>query len=258
MAGVRKVLKRTCLLAALLGCVWFCLPVLRGSFELGSVFGIAVCLLGAFLLWRWPRLTGAPGPRRTAARVLLAAYGAGLLWAGYLTALMANAGGKTPPPETPALVLGCQIRSDYAPSLTLRQRLDTAAEYLRENPDARCVVTGGQGDDEPCAEALVMERELVSRGVAQTRILREDRAKNTRENMRFSAALLEKEGLGQRAALVTDDYHMARALRLAREAGLEPYAVPVRSDPLLFPQYYGRELLSLTKWHIERLLACFA
>ena len=53
------------------------------------------------------------------------------------------------------IVLGCKVNGD-APSLMLKRRLDTAAAYLRENPDARCIVSGGQGDTEPRSAASVM------------------------------------------------------------------------------------------------------
>ena len=38
------------------GYVWFLLPLLRGGFRLGAVFGLAVCALGALLLVFYPRL----------------------------------------------------------------------------------------------------------------------------------------------------------------------------------------------------------
>ena len=55
------------------------------------------------------------------------------------------------PPEY-VVVLGAQIHGSR-PSRTLRERLDKAAGYLEEHPEAFCVVTGGQGADETQTEA---------------------------------------------------------------------------------------------------------
>ena len=46
------------------------------------------------------------------------------------------------------IVLGAQVRKD-GPSPVLKYRLDKAVEYLNENPDTVCIVSGGQGSNEP-------------------------------------------------------------------------------------------------------------
>ena len=60
------------------------------------------------------------------------------------------------------IVLGCQVRPDGEPSRSLRSRLDTAAAYLKKNPDTAVIVSGGQGSNEPCAEAETMAAYLES------------------------------------------------------------------------------------------------
>lgn len=46
------------------------------------------------------------------------------------------------------IVLGAQVRKS-GPSTILKYRLDAAAAYLKENPDAVCIVSGAQGSNEP-------------------------------------------------------------------------------------------------------------
>lgn len=46
------------------------------------------------------------------------------------------------------IVLGAQVREN-GPSPVLKYRLDKAVEYLEENPDTICIVSGGQGKNEP-------------------------------------------------------------------------------------------------------------
>ena len=79
----------------------------------------------------------------------------------------------------------------------------------------------------------------------------EDQSSNTRENLRFAKEIAEEQGLGEEVAIVTQGFHMYRALQLAKAAGFTPYSLVAETDPLLFPEYYGRELLSLTKWQVE-------
>ena len=97
-----------------------------------------------------------------------------------------------------------------------------------------------------------MARELIARGIAPERIIQEDESFDTQENMANSAKLIEELGLSREVAVVTDDYHEFRAGELAKDAGLIPYAVPAQSIPHLFPANYGRELVSLTKFFVEK------
>lgn len=50
------------------------------------------------------------------------------------------------------IVLGAQVHED-GPSVVLKYRLDAAIDYLNENPDTNCIVSGGQGANEPFPEA---------------------------------------------------------------------------------------------------------
>lgn len=54
------------------------------------------------------------------------------------------------------IVLGSGIRSEEVPPL-LKSRLDKGIEYYEKNPTAKFVVSGGQGPDEPVAEAFAMK-----------------------------------------------------------------------------------------------------
>ena len=50
------------------------------------------------------------------------------------------------------VVLGAQMKEN-GPSVALAKRLDRAYEYLQENPDTFCVLSGGKGANEPVSEA---------------------------------------------------------------------------------------------------------
>ena len=56
------------------------------------------------------------------------------------------------------------------PSTVLRYRLEAAADYLKENPDTVCVVSGGKSPSEPEAEGDVMAEWLAAHGIDAGRI----------------------------------------------------------------------------------------
>lgn len=144
------------------------------------------------------------------------------------------------------LVLGCKVKNGF-PSPMLQRRLDAAAQYLLENPDAACIVSGGQGSDENESEAAVMARSLEALGVERARIHLEERSTNTLENFRYSLKLLEEQGLSPQLVVVSDGYHQLRARLIAAKLGLESAAVSCATNPLLVPSYCAREVLSLCK-----------
>ncbi len=235
------------------GIIWFCLPVLHGGFAGGSVFGIFICGLGLALLLLYPRLSGRGRRFRLWARAAVIVYALGLAWAAFLTGLMISYQAALPPQGLNVVVLGAQVYGPEQLGTSLRGRVDRALAYLQANPDADCIVTGGQGGNEPCPEALAEKNALVSGGVDPARIYMEDKSRNTRQNLRFAMEIARREGLDTRVAVVTQNFHLFRAVKLAESAGFEAYGLPAPTDPILLPQYYGRELLSLTKWWAEEL-----
>ncbi len=153
--------------------------------------------------------------------------------------------------QTPdaVIVLGCGLDGDQ-PSQTLADRLDSTLTLLTHLPDdVPVVVSGGQGADEAVSEAQAMETYLTERGVPQERILKEERATSTQENLRYSVTLLEDYGYPhQSVTLVTSGFHMCRASFLANRAGLQ--IVYCYSAPLadyLKPTYYLREYVAFVK-----------
>lgn len=236
------------------GCVFFLLPVLKGGFGLGALFGECVCLLGLVILLLYGRLSRMGGWRQAVARLVASFYCLGLAWALFLTVLMFSATFHSPPENTDIIVLGAQVYSAERMGISLTGRVEKAYEYLSQNPEARCIVTGGQGSDEPCPEAVTQKNVLESMGIDGSRIFLEDQSHNTRENLQFAKEIAQEQGMGEEVAIVTQGFHMYRATQLAKAAGFTPYSLVADTDPVLFPEYYGRELLSLTKWWAERLV----
>ncbi len=155
------------------------------------------------------------------------------------------------------IVLGAQVR-ESGPSLVLKYRLDAAAEYLEAHPDTVCVVSGGQGGNEPFPEAEGMCRYLENKGIRPDRILLEDRSLNTVQNLRFSRLVIEEDqarrsasaaqGAPPAIALVTNDFHLFRASAIARKQGFaDVLPLAAGSSPLYLPNNLLRECLGFVK-----------
>ena len=110
------------------------------------------------------------------------------------------------------IVLGAQVK-EKGPSAALKFRLDTAYDYLVENENTLCIVSGGQGANEPHSEAQGMYDYLVEKGIAKERIITD-----TSENIAFSSVFLDMEK--DRVGIVTNNFHVFRGVHLAKHQGI--------------------------------------
>ncbi len=157
------------------------------------------------------------------------------------------------------IVLGAQVKKTL-PSKALGLRLQKACEYLKEHPQTKAVLSGGQGPGEEITEAECMYQYLTGHGISEERLLQEDRSTTTRENLLYSARVLadsRKEEstdavLGSRIGLVSNNFHIYRALLLAEKAGYrQVYGVPAASDWKLQIHYMVREYFAVLKAKIR-------
>lgn len=232
-------MKKTGITVSILLLVCGVVPVFYGVLNTGSG---ALLLAGAFILFLTLRGDRLPRVLRI---VSVSCLCLGLLVSTAVSAVMARQAWFNRPPDgenLPAIVLGGRVY-EHGPSLIVAHRLDAAAAYLDENPGAVCVVSGGQGADEPKPEAEVMSQYLMSKhGVSPERIILEDKSSNTLENIRFSKTLL---GAEPRVVIVTDSFHQLRASIFAGAEGLTVYGVSSFTPPGLFPAYWARDVLGV-------------
>ncbi|MBR6046414.1 MAG: YdcF family protein [Ruminococcus sp.] len=143
------------------------------------------------------------------------------------------------------VVLGCQVKGER-PSRMLGRRLDAAIGYLDSHPEIPVIVSGGQGWDEAISEALCMKNYLVEQGIAEDRIIMEDKSTSTDENLEFSFAILDGMGLSRNIVLVTDGYHQYRASLIAERHGVGNLgAVSASTEFRYLPTYWVREWFGL-------------
>lgn len=225
----------------LLLCVWFLVPLGMGIVHIGMLWPPVVLLLAAARLLRpdiFRRLLRRKWLRWTV-RAVCAAGLAVIL--GLLVWMFSAAANRSAPAESTVIVLGCQVRGTE-PSLTLQRRIDAAADYLQTHPQAQCIASGGQNDDEEISEAQCIRTALIAAGIDPARIRTEDQSTSTEENLRFSAQQLRAAGLSESVVIASDNFHQLRAAIWARRCGLRPYAAGCRTVWFLAPGYWAREL----------------
>lgn len=145
------------------------------------------------------------------------------------------------------IVLGCGIFPDGELTRTLQNRLDGAYGYLETHKDALCIVSGGQGADEPFPEADAMKGYLMAKGIDQSRIVTEARSSSTEENLAFSLQIMEQDypQLEKTVLIATSGYHVFRARLLAKTLGMDAYGLPCATPWPVFINGYMREYLSV-------------
>ena len=136
----------------------------------------------------------------------------------------------------------------------LAGRADKAREVFDRltTPDKYLIASGGQGADEKISEAQAIKNYLVEQGVAENRILLEDKSTTTYENLLYSKELMDKRTSTYRAIFVTNDYHVFRTSIYARQVGLkEAEGVGCRTAAYYWPNAFIREYVAIVihyKW----------
>lgn len=236
--------------------LWFAIPFAAGIINIGNVTGVLIaallCGYGRFYvqvhLWMEEFRKNGFGKAVIAAAALAAAVIFGIAVAE--TIGMVRAACNQPPKNTTAVVLGCSVRGTE-PSRVLEERLNAAYDYLMENPEAYCVLSGGQGRGEDISEAECMYRYLTARGVEAERLICEDKSTTTEENLQFSKERLEELGISDDITIVTSEFHAYRAAKMAECLGMNSYSTPSHTFFVYLPTYYVRELYGILYYAIK-------
>ena len=152
-----------------------------------------------------------------------------------------------------AIVLGSPPRLDGTPSGAQRRRVRAAVGLALRGQVGHLLMTGGPVAH-PTPEAVTMAALAVEYGLAAERVAIEDRALNTIDNARRSAMIVAERGW-RRLALVSDAYHLPRALYVFRRAGLVVSGIPASSPDTPRPDWWlawAREAAALP-WTVLRV-----
>ena len=153
------------------------------------------------------------------------------------------------------IILGGRVYGDK-PSNSLNERIKTATKYLKEHKDIKVVASGGKGKGKEISEAEAIKKELIKNGIDENRIIKEDKSKNTVENLKFSLEKIgEERAVNNEKAkvlIVTNGYHLYRSKKTAELFGYEAYGLPAKIPFISIPKSYLREFLSIIKFNFEK------
>lgn len=215
--------------------------------------GLGVGMLGYVALWV---LVVATGSSQWALALLLLGLPLGYLGFGFVAfllygalypSIMARRGG----PVAAVVVLGSGlIRGRVPPLLASRIRRGRALYERYADRRPLLVTSGGQGPDEPVAEAKAMADYLTDEGFPADRIVLEDRSRNTEQNLTYSAELLARQGVRGPIAAVTNNFHAFRAALLMRRLGIAGYSVGSPTARHYWPSAVIREFIAVLRDHL--------
>jgi vancomycin permeability regulator SanA len=159
-------------------------------------------------------------------------------------------------PADVILVLGSAVWPNEQPSPSLRARTERAIELYQEGYAAHLILSGGLGRWPP-EEAEVMRRLAEAAGVPQEALILDLEASSTWESIARAREILDQEGW-ETAIVVSDPFHLTRALLMARDAGFVGYGAPALDSPTYtIPSrrvfYTSREVLAVWWYLVQRL-----
>ncbi|WP_339202716.1 YdcF family protein [Paenibacillus sp. FSL K6-3182] len=180
---------------------------------------------------------------------------AGVFWCGYLLWLINGFDTNKPlVPSDAGIVLGAALWNDV-PSPALKERLDLAWQLYKAGTVDKLILTGGlDGNGSKKTEAEGMRDYLITKGISADKLLLENKATSTYENLEFSKKIAEHQGLST-LIVITHDYHAARSTEIAKKLDFVQFQVAGTKSKVLNPVYNeSREVLAFTKWKLDSLL----
>jgi uncharacterized SAM-binding protein YcdF (DUF218 family) len=167
-------------------------------------------------------------------RVLLGLLVLVLAYFAVTTALVAWWMGKDERPRVDAIVVLGAAQYDGRPSAIYEARLEHAVELWRGQVAPVLVFTGGKEPGDRFTEGGSGARWATDRGVPEEAVLTEERSRTTYQNLAGAEQLLERRNPGgrHRVVVVSDPFHMFRAVRQAADLGMDAYPSPTRTSPL--------------------------
>lgn len=118
------------------------------------------------------------------------------------------------------LVLGCKVGANGAPSHMLEDRLRQGVALYDQGTAPKLLMSGDHGTED-YDEVDAMKRYAVDAGVPSQNVFMDHAGFST-----YESVYRAKEIFGvERVVIVTQEYHLYRALMVARRMGLEAYGV---------------------------------
>lgn len=148
-----------------------------------------------------------------------------------------------PKGEDAIIVLGAGVKNDGTPSDILADRLETSIEVYNEGAAGALILSGDHGREE-YNEVGAMKDYVLKNNIDESIVFMDHAGFSTYDTMYRAKEIFKVKS----AVIVTNEYHLSRALYIARKLGIEAYGV--KSDKRgyqLMDSYKKREVLAKLK-----------
>lgn len=213
---------------------------------------LAMCFLGLAAVLGFYQLAVLRRLKKAGIAVAVLLLIGAIVFAVFEIPVISAAGGDEAPEASYLIVLGAGVNGS-TPSLSMVNRLTAVKTYMEEYPGSIAILSGGQGSGEDITEAQAMFIWLTAHGVAPERLLLEDRATSTEENIAFSLDIISDRGGSTTGdvAICSSEYHLCRAKYLAEKQGCAAVTVPARTSyPFLRINYFIREAFGMAYYRL--------
>ena len=119
------------------------------------------------------------------------------------------------------LVLGAGVKNNERPSDMLNDRLETGIELYNQKVSDKILMSGDHGRKD-YDEVNVMKNFAINKGVPSEDVFMDHAGFSTYESMYRAKEVFEADKI----VIVSQKYHLYRAIYIARSLGLEAYGVP--------------------------------
>ena len=119
------------------------------------------------------------------------------------------------------IVLGCGVKPDGSPSDMLRDRLLTAVDLYKNGAGKKLLLSGDSKNAEKYDEVGTMRRVCLSLGVPEEDIMTDTLGLSTFESIDRAKKIYEIKS----AIIVTQKYHLYRAIYIAKSRGISTVGV---------------------------------
>ena len=119
------------------------------------------------------------------------------------------------------IVLGCQVRDDGTLSHMLRDRLMRGLEVYNAGAAPKLLMSGDHGR-EGYDEVGAMKQYAIDNGVPSENVFMDHAGFSTYETVYRAKEVFDAD----KVIIVTQEYHLYRALYIAEQLGIEAYGVP--------------------------------
>ena len=148
------------------------------------------------------------------------------------------------------IILGAGLRFDGTPSLMLEDRLKMGLVVASLREDLPIIVSGDHGED-GYNEVGAMKTYLIENGIASNRIFMDHAGFSTYDSMYRLSKVFEVK----KAVVITQQFHLYRALYIANKLGIEAYGVSATLRYYSIQPYNEqREFLARNKDFVKALL----